>query len=278
MAVTFPETVLGNRRDAPAECRAVLADILRVLNLPAARGSHNSFTGGCAQIPPGTGQASTPRDSAAPPATLAPSRCRCSDVDGRVVHIFGIAPTYALQTGENEAMTGMTGTHRQRRPRLFTAWLGVMLAVSSLTPAGAQTERHHVRPVPGQVVRPADIPTENWLRGHRGVDLHALPGDAVAASAGGTVHFAGVVAGNPVVSINHSPALRTTYEPVIASVSAGDHVSSGEVIGVLADAGSLPETARREDGLSWGARTGDGYERYIDPMSLLAPVVVRLWS
>ncbi|MGJ0182766.1 peptidoglycan DD-metalloendopeptidase family protein [Corynebacterium glyciniphilum] len=175
--------------------------------------------------------------------------------------------------------TGMTTRlHRQRRPRLFIAWFSVILAVSSLTPAGAQTDRHHERPVPGRVVRPADIPTENWLPGHRGVDLHALPGDAVGASAGGTVHFAGVVAGNPVVSINHSGGLRTTYEPVIANVSAGDRVSSGETIGILADAESLSETARREEGLSWGARTGTDYGRYIDPMSLLAPVVVRLWS
>lgn len=140
----------------------------------------------------------------------------------------------------------------------------------------------HRRPVPGAVLRGADIPEQNWLPGHRGVDLAAAPGDVVSASSAGTVHFAGVVAGTPLVSVDHGDGLRTTYEPVIASVSTGDTVHAGQRIGVLADAASLPSTARRGEGLSWGARVeapdGGSAVRYIDPMSLLGLVHVRLWS
>lgn len=123
------------------------------------------------------------------------------------------------------------------------------------------------------VLVPAEIPEENWNAGHRGVDLNARPGDAIHASRGGTVYFAGVVAGTPVVSILHADGVRTTYEPVHRAVSKGEHVTRGQVIGHLADAAMLPETARAAPGLSWGAKIGD---RYLDPMTLLGSPRVRL--
>lgn len=135
--------------------------------------------------------------------------------------------------------------------------------------------RGHHRPVPGAVLRPADIPEKDWMPGHRGVDLAARPGEQVRSSGPGVVHFAGPVAGTPVVSVDHGGGLRTTYEPVTAAVSPGDRVVRGQVLGTLADAAALPDTARRDPGLSWGARVGDGY---IDPMTLLGVVAVRLWS
>lgn len=140
--------------------------------------------------------------------------------------------------------------------------------------SAAQFQRHQ-RPVPGGVIRPADIPENNWSPGHRGVDLAAAPGERVVASASGQVHFAGVVAGTPLVSVDHGDGMRTTYEPVLASVEVGEQVVGGDVLGVLADIDELPPEARREEGLSWGARVG---ERYLDPMGLLAPVRVRLWA
>lgn len=125
------------------------------------------------------------------------------------------------------------------------------------------------------VIAPADIPEENWHAGHRGVDLQADVGEPIYASRGGTVHFAGVVGGTPVVSVLHSDGVRTTYEPVLRVVSKGDAVRRGDLIGHLADVNSLPETARTSPGLSWGARIG---ERYIDPMILLGTPQVRLKS
>ena len=124
------------------------------------------------------------------------------------------------------------------------------------------------------LVQAADIPEADWLSGHRGVDLEAAAGQEILASRGGVVYFAGSVAGTPVVSIQHSDGVRTTYEPVIAEVAKGQVVRRGQVIGALADAASLPETARKADGLSWGARLGEGY---VDPLELLGQVRVRLY-
>lgn len=173
----------------------------------------------------------------------------------------------------------------RRRPRLTAGLLAAALVVTLPPPDAAPADAPpgvtatHRRPVPGSVLVPADIPEKNWLPGHRGVDLTAAPGAAVHASAAGTVRFAGTVAGTPVVSIDHGTGLRTTYEPVLTTVHRGDYVSRGQVIGHLADAATLPETARRTPGLSWGAVIGEDADgHYIDPMTLLGPVQVRLWA
>lgn len=120
-----------------------------------------------------------------------------------------------------------------------------------------------------EVTRPFDPPPKPWLAGHRGVDIAGDAGAAVLAAGAGTVAFAGEVAGKPVVSIDHA-GVRTTYEPVVAIVSAGDAVTLGQPIGTLA--GGHPECAAAAC-LHWGAKRG---ERYIDPLSLLKPRRVRL--
>lgn len=152
--------------------------------------------------------------------------------------------------------------------------------ILSLPIAAAQTtSASHQRPIPGVVLSPANIPPQRWLPGHRGVDLKAQPGDLIRASAPGVVHFAGVVAGTPTLSIAHDSGLRTTYEPVVARVKVGEQVAQGAIVGVLADSSTLPDTARREHGLHWGAIVRDETdEQYIDPMTLLATRKVRLWQ
>ncbi len=178
-------------------------------------------------------------------------------------------------------------------PRLAAALLATALSVGLTTvptaaapesppgaPPGSAPVGNHLRPVPGTVLAPADIPDQNWLPGHRGVDLDAASGAAVRASAAGTVRFAGVVAGTPTVSVDHGGGLRTTYEPVLTQVRVGEQVGRGQFLGELADHASLPGTARRDPGLHWGAVLGppaEDAERYIDPMTLLGPVQVRLW-
>ena len=81
-------------------------------------------------------------------------------------------------------------------------------------------------------------PQHSWQAGHRGVDFSAEPGSQVRSIGAGTVVFAGMIAGKPVISIDH-PALgmRSTYEPVTPSVRAGDRVEAGEPIGSVAAAG-----------------------------------------
>lgn len=185
-------------------------------------------------------------------------------------------------TASNTAST-VTTVLRLAAALLATALSVGLTAVPTAAtepPPGAAPAGNHLRPVPGTVLVPADIPGQNWLPGHRGVDLDAASGAPVRASAAGTVRFAGVVAGTPTVSVDHGGGLRTTYEPVLAQVRAGEQVSRGRILGELADHASLPGTARRDPGLHWGAVLGpptEDAERYIDPMTLLGPVQVRLW-
>ncbi|MFF3486396.1 peptidoglycan DD-metalloendopeptidase family protein [Streptomyces sp. NPDC002701] len=118
------------------------------------------------------------------------------------------------------------------------------------------------------VARGWEPPATAYGRGHRGVDLTAAPGAPVRTVATGRVSFAGRVAGRGVVSVELSgtgnPPLRTTYEPVRATVKKGAEVTAGEAVGVLEPAGShCPASC-----LHWGLRRGD---TYLDPLSLLPP-------
>lgn len=154
-----------------------------------------------------------------------------------------------------------------------------LLPPTSGTPSISATHRLPIAHSPfsdpvDAVLLPAEIPDENWNRGHRGVDLKANPGDAVLASRGGTVYYAGVVVGTPTISVLHSDGLRTTYQPVTASVDKGQAVRRGEQIGTVADVSLLGQHARKSPGLSWGAKID---ERYIDPMTLLGTPHVRLY-
>lgn len=123
---------------------------------------------------------------------------------------------------------------------------------------------------PPPVVARFAAPAGPYAPGHRGVDLAAPPGAAVLAAAAGVVAFAGRVAGRGVVSVDHPGGLRTTYEPVTATVHRGEQVGAGGLLGRLEALGShCPPAAC----LHWGLRRGADY---LDPLSLLAPVPVRL--
>ncbi|WP_041782822.1 M23 family metallopeptidase [Mycolicibacterium chubuense] len=155
--------------------------------------------------------------------------------------------------------------------------LAVVVALAGVwaAPAWADAGRLewplHPRPA---VVRFFDAPSPNWQRGHRGVDLAAAVGRPVLAAAPGTVVFAGELAGRPLVSIAHPGGLRTSYEPVRASVRPGQTVAAGAVIGELL-AGhpgcSAPAC------LHWGAMWGPSARAdYVDPLGLLASTPIRL--
>lgn len=129
-----------------------------------------------------------------------------------------------------------------------------------------------VRPVDGRVVRAFDPPEQPWLAGHRGIDLQAEAGAAVRAVADGRIGFAGEVGGKPVVTVLHD-GVRTTYEPVRATVAAGDSVRAGDVIGQLAEGhecgGGVPSC------LHLGLLRGD---TYLDPLLLFEKPEIRLLS
>jgi murein DD-endopeptidase MepM/ murein hydrolase activator NlpD len=123
---------------------------------------------------------------------------------------------------------------------------------------------------PAEVVHAFDRPAEPWLSGHRGVDLAARPGQPVRSAGAGRVLFAGSVGGVPVVTVEHADGLRTTYQPVEATVTEGEPVRTGERIGQLTgDSGHCtPESC-----LHWGLLRG---EDYLDPLLLVLPATVRL--
>jgi murein DD-endopeptidase MepM/ murein hydrolase activator NlpD len=156
--------------------------------------------------------------------------------------------------------------------------LSLLAVVCVLAPAAALAEpvvppaaASWAAPLPGpDVTRPFDELPHRYAAGHRGVDLAGAPGTSVVAAGDGVVAFAGMVAGRPVVSVDHAGGLRTTYEPVDPSVGAGQVVARGSPLGtLLAGHAGCPVAAC----LHWGLRRGADY---LDPLGLLAPPRVRL--
>lgn len=161
--------------------------------------------------------------------------------------------------------------------RFLAALLLCSLAAAGMTavPAAADGTRLQwpLRPRPA-VVRAFDAPERNWQRGHRGVDVAGSDGQAVYAAGAGTVVFAGMLAGRPVISIAHPGGLRTSYEPVRAVVRAGQTVGAGVVIGALVPghAGCAAVAC-----LHWGAMWGAAARAdYVDPVALVVTTPIRL--
>ena len=123
---------------------------------------------------------------------------------------------------------------------------------------------------PITVTRAFEPPPAPYGRGHRGVDLAGDAGQPVVSAGAGTVGYAGLLAGRGVVTVLHAGGLRTTYEPVTATVRAGDAVDGGRPLGMLQTGHpGCPASAC----LHWGLLSGD---TYLNPLSLLSPGPVRL--
>ena len=151
-----------------------------------------------------------------------------------------------------------------RRTRLVFVSLLTLLAFFMASPAEASRWR---APLDGtlRVSAPFAPGAADWDVGHRGVDLAATAGSWVLAAGAGRVVYAGDLAGRGVVSIDHG-GLRTTYEPVDPSVSVGEQVFAGEVIGRIAATGGHCRC------LHWGLKRGS---TYLDPMRLLRRIVLK---
>jgi murein DD-endopeptidase MepM/ murein hydrolase activator NlpD len=163
------------------------------------------------------------------------------------------------------------GDPKAMKSNAFRTVIGV-LAMALLLPAGftqaspANAAAKWDWPLqPAQLSSGFDRPAQNWLPGHRGVDLIGQGGDKVLAAGNGVITFAGLVAGKGVVVIKHG-RLRTTYEPVTASVTAGSRVRVGDVIGTLSPGESHCATQTTVSCLHWGLIRG---EKYLNPLSLV---------
>lgn len=150
------------------------------------------------------------------------------------------------------------------RPILLALCFAVAM-VSSATSASAVPGKsvRWVWPLdgPATILRAFNPPALRWNAGHRGVDLAARSGAPVRSAAAGTVRFVGQIAGRGVLVVDHG-SLRTTYEPVIATVRVGAAVVPGQVIGRLGMSSHCPVPC-----LHWGLRRG---AEYVDPLLLLA--------
>jgi murein DD-endopeptidase MepM/ murein hydrolase activator NlpD len=107
-------------------------------------------------------------------------------------------------------------------------------AAAELRPTAREGARHAV-PLFGTVVHAWDAPDDNpFAAGHRGIDVAAPSGTPVRASAPGLVTFAGTVAGNRNVSVDHEGAIRTTYSFLASiAVKKGATVEQGDVVGTV---------------------------------------------
>jgi len=151
--------------------------------------------------------------------------------------------------------------------RAITLVIAVLLAGSTaIAPAAAIDDlaaRGWVWPVDEvQLVRRFEAPAHAYGPGHRGVDLASAL--TVRAPAAGRIAFAGMVAGRPVVTIDHGDGLVTTLEPVLTELGVGDAVSRGSPVGVVASEGHAgPGTVH------FGVRRNG---EYINPLRLLGGV------
>ncbi|HKS43936.1 MAG TPA: M23 family metallopeptidase [Amycolatopsis sp.] len=155
--------------------------------------------------------------------------------------------------------------------KLFLAFLALPVVPG---PAAAQVMEPRfswpLSPEPA-VTRPFDGPATDYGAGHRGVDLAAAPGQPVLSAGPGVVVFAGVVAGQGVLSIDHDGGLRTTYEPVTVAVMAGTQVYRRQPVGTVNP--GHPGCAATAC-LHWGVlRDGE----YLNPLGLIrTESVIRL--
>lgn len=134
-------------------------------------------------------------------------------------------------------------------------------------PSAAGTVRRWSWPLAPRprVVHPFTAPSTAYGPGHRGVDLadpaDRGPGQTVLAVDSGTVTHVGRIAGRGTVTVLHPSGVRSTYEPVTASVRRGQVVPRGAALGRLEALG-----AHCAGCLHLGALRGSWY---LDPMLLL---------
>lgn len=138
--------------------------------------------------------------------------------------------------------------------------------------AGAVPARDWRWPLEGRprVLAVFERPAQRWLPGHRGVDLAADAGQTVVAPAGGTITFVGRVVDRSVVAVETPDGLRSTLEPVAATVAVGDVVAAGDAVGTVEGPAAGRSHCAPGACLHWGVRRGSGREAtYLDPLLVL---------
>jgi murein DD-endopeptidase MepM/ murein hydrolase activator NlpD len=123
-------------------------------------------------------------------------------------------------------------------------------------------------PVSGPVLRAFDPPDDPYGAGHRGIDIASPLGTPIRAPAPGIVTFAGKVAGNLFLTIDHGGGLESTYSWIATlAVNKGDAVTAGQAVATTGT--GHPGSSITH--LHMGVKLDDVY---VDPLDYLGPVSV----
>lgn len=159
----------------------------------------------------------------------------------------------------------MWGFQNNQLARLLATCLLSVAAVVTLNAAPAHALRagSWSWPLAGShtISRGYDAPSVFYGAGHRGIDLVAEVGQEVLAPADGVVHFVGTVVDRELISLDHGQFL-STFEPVTSTLTEGQLVTRGQVIGTVA-------TSTHCTCLHMGARQG---KDYLSPLAMLASI------
>ncbi len=184
-----------------------------------------------------------------------------------------------------------TRAHPSRRSRCARRLVALALTVlcvasSSLLPATAAADRLSAAvwagsaqwhwPVAGPIRFAAGFraPLTPYGTGHRGIDLVSEVGAPVRAPADAVVHFAGDVAGRPVLTLRIGDTVLASFEPVASDLVAGMSVERDTLIGVVTDAPSHCSPVC----LHFGVRL---LGEYVNPLLFLGGVpwsVLKPWA
>lgn len=148
---------------------------------------------------------------------------------------------------------------------VLLACAAVLATVVNSSPVGAAGDSgarpqarpgDYAPPVQGPVIDPFRAPLGPYGPGNRGLEYATGPGAPARAIGGGTVSFAGQVAGRLVVTVEHPDGLRSSLVGLATvSVTRGQAVERGQPLG------------RTGSRLHLGVRRG---EQYLDPATLFA--------
>lgn len=160
---------------------------------------------------------------------------------------------------------------------LATCLLSLAITVS-LNNSSAHAQHHTLRagswswPVAGAhtISRDYEAPSVFYGPGHRGIDLVANAGQEVLAPTDGVVHFVGTVVDRELISLEHDGYL-STFEPVTSTLTEGEKVTSGQVIGTLS-------TSSHCTCLHMGVRQGKDYLSPLAMLASIAPAVLLPWD
>ncbi len=138
-------------------------------------------------------------------------------------------------------MRSAPSSHATKLGRLLAAGLAAAVtavAIPAIEAGAASGDGRPVfrPPVERPVADPFREPEDPYGPGNRGVEYDTEPGDVVRAAADGTVVFAGAVARDLYVTVDHGGGVSSTYSYLLrVSVRAGARVVHGQVIAIAGE-------------------------------------------